>query len=151
MFKKFSPVHGIIIALGSFMVFIVTLITVFPMGKQNAELITNDYYEDELVYQEVIDAKNLASKLDKKPTLETSKAGLKIHFPEEIVIDNKTVDFLLFRTEDSNLDINKEVILDATNSFTIPAKVLVDGNYTLKLKWKAAKSTYQLDYDVLWN
>lgn len=150
MFKNFSPVHGIIIALGGFMVFIVTLIVVFPIGKQNADLISHNYYEDELVYQEVIDAKNLASKLAQKPTMQLTTYGIKVQFPKERVVDLKHIDFLLFRTDDSTLDITKEVTLDENNSFIIPRKVLNPGSYTLKVKWNEKKILHQLDFDVLW-
>ena len=150
MFKNFSPVHGIIIALGGFMIFILTLIFTFPMGKDNAELVSNNYYEDELIYQEVIDAKKLGDELSEKPAVQYLPTGVKITFPKDINIDNKKIDFVLFRTNDSNLDVKKEVSLDDNNSFIIPAQIMVNGSYTLKLKWKDTGKQYQLDYDILW-
>ena len=60
---KFTWGHGIVVALGLFISFILYLIFVFPIGKQNSELVTENYYEDELSYQKVIDAKNNAETL----------------------------------------------------------------------------------------
>jgi hypothetical protein len=54
---KFTWGHGIVVALGLFISFILYLIFIFPIGKQNSELVTENYYEDELSYQKVIDAK----------------------------------------------------------------------------------------------
>lgn len=64
--KNFTWGHGVIVALGCFIAFILFMIFIFPNGQQNSELITDDYYEEELAYQNVIDAKNNADKLTEK-------------------------------------------------------------------------------------
>ena len=147
--KNLNWGHGLMIALGCFILFILSLIFIFPMGKQNAEMISNNYYEEELQYQDVIDAKNNAAKLEKTPTYKSTTEGLLITFPETIKVDENVANFVLFRTEDSNLDVKKEVMLQH-NIFLIPAKVISKGSYTLKLKWKENKKPYQVDYDILW-
>ena len=147
--KNLNWGHGLAIALGCFILFILFLIFIFPMGKQNAEMISNNYYEEELQYQDIIDAKNNAAKLEKTPTYKATSEGILITFPETIKVDENTADFILFRTEDSNLDVKKEVTLQH-NLFLIPAKVISKGSYTLKLKWKEKKKPYQVDYGILW-
>lgn len=147
--KNLNWGHGLAIALGCFMLFILFLIFIFPMGKQNAEMISNNYYEEELKYQDIIDAKNNAAKLEKTPTYKATTEGLLITFPETIKVDENVANFILFRTEDSNLDVKKEVTLQH-NLFLIPAKVISKGSYTLKLKWTENKKPYQVDYDILW-
>lgn len=62
--KKFTWGHGIAIALGSFMLFILGIIffgaqMLFPDGNDNSDLVSDNYYENELAYQEVIDAKKM--------------------------------------------------------------------------------------------
>jgi hypothetical protein len=149
--KKFSWGHGVIVALLAFMLFIVGMIVFFPMGKQNAEMVSDNYYEEELLYQQVIDAKNRADKLEKRPQYFQDKTGIKITFPEDINSTNAKVGFVLTRTEDRNLDIiRKSENLDSQNSIFIPAKVIVKGNYTLKLHWVKENKDYQIDYDVVW-
>lgn len=150
MLKKLNWGHGVAIALGSFIVFILFLIFVFSNGMKNSELISNDYYQDELTYQHVIDAKNNAETLVQKPAYSQDKNGITIVFPETISVDDSKVNFTLFRTDDGNLDVKKEITLDGTKKFTIPSKVLSMGSYTLKITWKENKKPYQLDYDVQW-
>ena len=147
--KNLNWGHGLMIALGCFIVFILFLILVFPIGKQNAEMISNNYYEEELKYQDVIDAKQNAAKLKEIPTYKATNNGMEITFPESVKADNNDVNFFLFRTEDSNLDIKKDIKLQ-NNKFVIPAKVVSKGSYTLKLKWSENKIPYQVDYDILW-
>lgn len=150
MFKNFSWAHGVALALASFIAFILFMIFGFTRGKQTSELVSNDYYGDELVYQEVIDAKNNAAKLTEIPKYEELASGMKITFPDVHVPEDKKVKLELFRTDDANLDVKKTAELDANNVILIPKQILSKGSYTLKLKWSNAKIPYQVDYDVLW-
>jgi hypothetical protein len=55
--KKFTWGHGIALALGCFIGFIFYIsFFIFPNGN-NSELVSDNYYQDELEYQKVIDAK----------------------------------------------------------------------------------------------
>jgi hypothetical protein len=150
MFKKFSWGHGIALALASFIIFILYMVIYFGNGMKNAEMVSDNYYDDELNYQQVIDAKSNAEKLAVKPIYLQNQSGITITFPKEITPDNKKASFVLYRTDDANLDIKKEMQLDANNSFNIPSKILSKGSYTLMLKWQIEKKKYQLDYSVLW-
>ncbi|WP_379968231.1 FixH family protein [Epilithonimonas sp. UC225_85] len=147
--KNLNWGHGLMIALGCFIIFILFLIFIFPMGKQNAEMISNNYYEEELQYQDIIDAKKNAATLKEVPVYKSTAEGMLISFPESIKADNNLAKFILFRTDDSNLDVKKEVTLQH-NLFLIPKKVISKGSYTLKLKWTENKKPYQVDYDILW-
>lgn len=149
MFKNFTWGHGIFIALGSFMIFILFMVLIFPNGKQNSDLVSDNYYDDELMYQKVIDSKKNAEKLTEKPIINQTSEGLKIDFPASEIPDQLKVNFELYRTDDSNLDVKKEGYLKE-NSLLIPGNVISKGSYTLKLKWLKNKIPYQIDYDVLW-
>jgi len=151
--NKFTWGHGVILALGGFIVFILGMIFLYSKGYQNSEMVSENYYEDELAYQKVIDAKNTADKLTEKPIFIQNTEGIKIVFPNRFNNKNSKFKFYLFRTEDSKLDIRREVELDRENSFTIPASagILRDGSYTLKISWIENNSTeYQIDYNLLW-
>ena len=120
MFKKFSWGHGVIVALGLFMSFILFMIFVYSNGMKNSELISDSYYEDELAYQEIIDAKNNADLLTEKPVYQQNASGIIVTIPQNIKPENSKVYFELFRTDDSNLDVKKDITLDARNQFKIP-------------------------------
>lgn len=150
MFKKFTWAHGVAVALGAFIAFILFMILVFPNGQQNAELVSKDYYADELQYQQVIDAKNNADHLPEKPRYLQNAAGISLTFPESLVPDASRINFELFRTNDANLDVHKELTLDAHRTAFIPAKILAKGSYTLKVRWQYHNKPHQLDYDIEW-
>ncbi|MFZ4931458.1 FixH family protein [Chryseobacterium sp. Mn2064] len=148
--KNFSWGHGVVIALLAFIVFILSMMFLFPNGQKNSEMVTDNYYEEELKYQDVIDAKKKADDLQEKPVYSQDKNGIKITFPKEYDNSNTTVKFVLNRTDDQNLDIKKSVQLDASKSFVIPSQILKVGNYTLRLTWTKDKTDYRMDYDVIW-
>lgn len=139
-----------VIALLAFIIFILSMLFLFPNGQKNSEMVTENYYEEELKYQDVIDAKGRADQLQEKPVYSQDKNGIKITFPKEYDNSNAMVKFVLNRTDDQNLDIHKSVQLDMNKSFLIPAQVLTPGNYTLRLSWTKDKKDYRLDYDVIW-
>lgn len=139
-----------VIALLAFIIFILSMLFLFPNGQKNSEMVTDNYYEEELKYQDVIDAKGRADQLQEKPVYSQDKKGIKITFPKDCDNSNTTVKFVLNRTDDQNLDIHKSVQLDANKSFLIPAQVLTVGNYTLRLSWTRDKKDYRVDYDVIW-
>jgi len=148
--KNFSWGHGVFIALAAFIIFILSMLFLFPNGQKNSEMVTDNYYEEELKYQDVIDAKKRADTLQEKPVYSQDKSGITITFPQDYNNSNTTVKFVMNRTDDQNLDVRKAVQLDANRSFTIPAQVLKMGSYTLRLSWTKDKTDYRLDYDVIW-
>ncbi len=139
-----------VIALLAFIIFILSMLFLFPNGQKNSEMVTDNYYEEELKYQDVIDAKGRGDQLQDKPVYSQDKSGIRITFPKDYDNSNATVKFVLNRTDDQNLDIHKSVQLDMNKSFLIPAQVLTVGNYTLRLSWTKDKKDYRLDYDVIW-
>ena len=119
---KFTWGHGIVVALGLFISFILYLIFVFPIGKQNSELVTENYYEDELSYQKVIDAKNNAATLTANTLYALFSYGIRVAGAEEIKNQKAKIEYYLYRTNDKTQDKTGSVQLDADNSFLIPKK-----------------------------
>lgn len=150
MLKNFTWGHGVVVALGAFMIFILSLVFIFGRGWQNAEMVSRDYYEEELRYQDVIDAKNQADLLKEKPIYNQNSQGITLEFPESILVDQNKVKFHLFRTDDAKLDAEKELPFQNGRKIHIPKQILFPGSYTLKINWESKSVPYQLDYDILW-
>ncbi len=149
---KFTWAHGIILALACFIIFISSMVFSIEFSKSSFDLVTDDYYDDEINYQQEIDATNHANQLKEKPTVEIDpSAGITIAFPKEFNSQNTTGKFKLFRANSQDLDINKRSLeLSDSNAILIPAKLLVKGNYTLKLYWKRDNTNYQMETPIVW-
>ena len=57
---------------------------IFKASNQEFDLVTKDYYEQELKYQQVIDQSANASRLSMPLYIEKKEAELKISFPDEM-------------------------------------------------------------------
>ncbi|KQT22460.1 nitrogen fixation protein FixH [Chryseobacterium sp. Leaf404] len=148
--KNLSWGHGVFIALLAFIIFILSMLFLFPNGQQNSEMVSDNYYEEELMYQQVIDAKGRADKLVNKPVYSQNSEGITIQFPADYNNGNARIKYVMNRTDDKNLDIKKDAVLDSKKSITIPANILKKGSYTLRLTWVKNNTEFRIDYDVLW-
>lgn len=148
--KKFTWGHGIALALACFIGFILYLIFIFPIGKQTSDLVSDNYYQDELEYQKVIDAKKNADQLSQKPFFAQLPYGIRIAFPKETIDAGQQVHFELYSTNDKEKDKKQNVNLDNNNSFLVPKEMLSTGSYILKVRWKKSDIDYQVDYELVW-
>ena len=148
--KKFTWGHGIALALACFIGFILYLIFIFPIGKQTSDLVSDNYYQDELEYQKVIDAKKNADQLSQKPFFAQLPYGIRIAFPKETIDAGQQVHFELYSTNDKEKDKKQNVNIDSNNSFLVPKEMLSTGSYTLKVRWKKSDIDYQVDYELVW-
>lgn len=148
--KKFTWGHGIALALACFIGFILYLIFIFPIGKQTSDLVSDNYYQDELEYQKVIDAKKNADQLSQKPFFAQLPYGIRIAFPKETIDAGQQVHYELYSINDKEKDKKQNVNLDNNNSFLVPKEMLSTGSYILKVRWKKSDIDYQVDYELVW-
>ncbi|PQL92562.1 FixH family protein [Apibacter adventoris] len=147
---KFTWAHGVITALICFILFICSM--VFSNQFSNSyDLVTDEYYEEEINYQQEIDATKNAAKLKERPEINMDRTGILITFPKEFNLTNTKGRFLLFRANSKELDIKKNFLdLSPQNTILIPNKILVKGKYTLKLYWSKDKINYQMEVPIIW-
>lgn len=148
---KFTWAHGIIIALVCFILFICFMVFSIEFSKNSFDLVTDEYYEEEINYQQEIDATKNAAKLKEKPEINMDSTGILITFPKEFNLTNTKGRFLLFRANSKELDIKKNFLdLSPQNTILIPNKILIKGRYTLKLYWTKDKINYQMEVPIIW-
>ena len=138
--------HYIAIALGSFMIFILTLM--FTAGDSGHAMVTENYYEKELTFQNEIDAEKRANALTEKPELNAQANGMLLTFPAEI----KEVkgDVYLMRNNDETKDVRMPLKLDGNNKMLIPSVKLIDGEYDFFLKWEKDNQEYLVKKTFQW-
>lgn len=133
---------GIVIAMVSFMVFILSFVyKSIAMDEYQHELVSEDYYKDELHYQEEIDKLNNAKKLDQDIILTNSKTGVLIQFPEQMK-DKKISGTIYFqRLSNKNLDFSETIELNDQQQL-IAAEKMVSGKWIVKIDWQYDKELY---------
>lgn len=110
-------------------------------NNEKFDLVTKDYYGEELKYQQVIDQSANANALSMPVQTEIINNELIIHFPVEMKDKNIEGDFYLYYAADATKDFRKKF---ATNTleFKQPLPTGIKGMYQLKLSWVADGKKY---------
>ncbi|MGI9526454.1 MAG: FixH family protein [Weeksellaceae bacterium] len=144
---KFNWGHGVMVGLGSFILFILTLIY---LADVSGDLVNDDYYEESLNYQkDDIDARNRASRLQNKPEIIKQANGYSIQFPQEIKVDSGEV--YLMRGAFKADDVILPVRLNNRSQVLIPAAKLQAGEYDMRLTWYSDGEPYMIKETLEWN
>ena len=132
--------HKITIVLVLFAALMFTL--VYKSVKTDFQLVSKDYYKDELQYQQVIDGSNNANALSTSVTLSQNENGISIRFPQEMKGELLEGDIWFYCSYNDRYDLRLKI--DVTNEAVqiIDRKKLAAATYTVKTSWKAAGKIY---------
>ncbi len=133
---------GIVIAFVLFISFIMYFVINMNMNKKyNHDLVTEDYYQEELLHQNEIDKVDNAKELKENVSWKKTDDGILISFPEDLDYKNITGKVLLYRPSDKKLD--SEISISLSNSeMLIPKTRLLDGRWNIKVDWKYDGKSY---------
>jgi hypothetical protein len=134
---------GIIIAFALFAIFIGVLVTVCV--KQDISLVSKDYYQEELSYQQQIERIANTEALAIKPNLRITNHQLEIDFNLLNSIENG--ELKLFRPSDSSLDKKFEVNTDGTVQRFDLSK-LPAGMYKARMQWTMNQKEYFMEHII---
>lgn len=114
---------------------VLTLAFVFFAMTQKVDLVTDNYYEKELKYQEQIDKIKKTKELKDKTEIQLIEKTVKIKFPA-LPDKNNPKDFILFyRPSDPSKDVKIQVSADSLGFQLIPIEKLAHGFWKIKLNW----------------
>lgn len=133
---------GIVLAIISFMIFILSFVYKSVAVEQyQHELVSEDYYRDELHYQEEINKLNNSRTLNKDIELSNSEKGIIVKFPEEIAQDEISGLIRFQRLSNIKLDFSEEILLNGHEQ-VIPAERLVSGKWIIRVEWNHGEEEY---------
>lgn len=119
----------------------IAIMVSLTMGE-NTDLVTPDYYEQELKFQDRIDAINRTGLLKEQLTWELKENKLYLRFPQELQGRKMRGTIYFFRPSDAKLD-KKAVIPDIREGMSsIPVKMLKKGMYKIQINWQADSTIY---------
>lgn len=143
--KKLNWGARIALLYGSFMALIIALVV--GSMKQNTNLVADDYYQQELVYQELIDASKNQATLSRPLAIRTEKEQVHIDFPEEMTAAMKTGNVYFYspinKLWDHKVDFNNSDAL-----VTVPREKLVNTRYVVKVDWEVDGKRYYQESEV---
>ena len=120
-----------------FILFVALMFTlVYKCLHTNFELVTKEYYKDELVYQNVIDGTNNANKLATVTTVTASDDRIEVALPGEMKALNVQGKVWFYCASNAENDRHFELKPDASGSQSFAKKDFSPGNYLVKVQWE---------------
>lgn len=117
---------------------------VFKANNERYDLVTDNYYEAEVKYQDVIDQKQRVAALSAQPEINYEGGRLHIQFPAEFSGKVLQGELYLYRPSDARKDF-RQSFTASDNQYTLELPVPVSGMYDIKLSWKAGGQTYFME------
>ena len=138
-----SPGKWIVVVFILFAAFIGTLVTVCM--REDISLVSADYYQQELAYQDQISRMNNAAALTEKPRVSVTRDFIQVTFDSLSFIEQGKLD--LFCPSDSKMDRTFEISKPGNNqTFRYALTGVKSGMYRVKLSWSMdGKDYYQED------
>lgn len=135
---------GITIAIILFIAFILSFVykTIF-IEKYEHHLVSDDYYKDELHYQEEIDKLNNAIYLTENVSLSNTEKGIIIQFPKDKDFNNIEGKVNFLRRSNHKLDFEKIIDL-SSDTMLIEDSMLVSGKWEIRVDWQYNDEEYLL-------
>ena len=108
----------------------------------NYELVSKEYYKDEIHYQDIIDASKRAGALSKK--IEISERGdlIAVQLPDEMKNEKVTGDIWFYCAADETKDRHISLQLDQNGAQQIAKQKFASGSYVVKFDWTSKNTRY---------
>jgi hypothetical protein len=140
--KKSRWPIGIAIIYIAFMIILIGMVIFSTFNK--VDLVTENYYEEEIKYQQQIDRINRTNSLSTPVswTHNKIKKQVIIQFPEELNSKDIEGSILFFRPSDASQDKIIALRLSSENLQTISTQHLIPGLWKLKIFWQINQKDY---------
>ncbi|RYY94994.1 MAG: hypothetical protein EOO11_16765 [Chitinophagaceae bacterium] len=114
---------------------------VIKASSQHFDLVTEDYYEQELKFQNVIDEQKAVQALSAAPAYHATTGTVQVLLPAEFEGAAWKGELYLYRPSDARLDLRKSVDGSGRAYVWVLPKTL-QGSYLLKFSWEFKGKKY---------
>ncbi|WP_405208000.1 FixH family protein [Aquimarina sp. LLG6339-5] len=109
--------------------------------KFEHDLVTEDYYKQELAFQEEINAEKNAKALKNNIFIKKVSEGLLITFPKSINSKNLSGTISLYRPSNKKLDFEVPISLESSELLVSKNK-LIEGRWNITVNWEYENTSY---------
>lgn len=137
---------GIALGFTAFAALIITL--VYKSTTTKFELVTKNYYSEELAYQEKIDGSNNAFALSDQLKITQDTNVVVIQLPSEMRGRKVEGTLWFYFPSDAGKDLNLPLTMDADGRQVIGKSLLGKGAYKLMVRWKNEQRHFYTDTEI---
>jgi hypothetical protein len=139
---KFNWGYKIVLVYSVFVAGILYLVV--QSSRQQMDLVTDDYYAQEIRYQEKIDQSKRASALSEPIRYQVTAAGIEVNFPKEFTGKKILGNALLYYPANEKKDVAAAInTTQGQMLISIPDKR--SGMHILKINWEAEGVSYYFE------
>ena len=123
--------------------FILLIISMVALTmREKVDLVSKDYYEQELKYQDKIDKVNRTNALKRSLTWKIKTDSLILEVAEQFKAEKINGSIFLFRPSDAALDKTIPVEMNSSGMQVISTDQLKKGIYKMQVSWEAKGEEY---------
>jgi hypothetical protein len=121
---------------------------VYGSMKTRVDLVSDQYYKDELRYQEKLDKANNAIKLNTQLSVTQDENGVLLSFPKETLNNTLNGKIQIYCIADSRLDKELSVKTDDSGFQRVERNNFLPGKYALKIDWTSSGTEYYTEKTI---
>ena len=141
---------GIVIAFISFISFILYFVITMNIDqKYDHDLVTEDYYKEELEFQQDINKETNAISLEENITWRKTNKGIELIFPKTLTAKDITGKVFLYRPSSKQFDFETPISL-SNHNLLIPDNRLLDGRWNIKVDWQYNGILYLYKKEIIY-
>lgn len=129
-----------------FVVLIMTL--VFKSLNQKVDLVAKNYYDQELKFQDRIDAINNSNNLSEKISVIYNNKSVTLKFPRDMMNMNVKGKIKFYRPSDSALDREFELAINNNLEQQVSTQELQKGYYNIQINWEIDTKKYFYEHAI---
>jgi hypothetical protein len=118
-------------------------------ATQKVDLVTGDYYQQELAYQKQIDKETRTKQLPQQLKLIHGQATIALQFPDTMKGKAIGGEILFFRPSNSKLDVKMLVKVSESNLQVIDIRNFQKGLWRMKINWSCDGITYYNEETIM--
>lgn len=117
--------------------------------SKNIDLVSENYYERELKYQDRIDMINRTNQLSEKLSVENTSGAVKIKYPFGKEHISGKINF--YRAMDKKKDFSMDINKNENGEQNITTEKMDKGNWKIEILWKVNDKEYFNQFEIFIN
>jgi hypothetical protein len=131
--------------------FVLTVISACViLGKKRFDLVSADYYAEEIAYQDRIDSESRTKGLAGQPVFTViNHETVNVQFPAALIERVEQGDIVLYRPSDARKDMKVALSLAETGMQTVTLETPLRGLWSARVSWSMEGETYYHEQAVI--
>lgn len=125
-----------------------TVFMVYSAFQYKVNLVSSDYYERELQFQDIIDGSRNLNKEGETVFVTKTIEELDILLPSITNAPYENLEIWLYNKADNSGDVKINLAQTSDNRYSLPLTPQITGRYLLKVKWHQDKIPYYFEKEM---